>query len=73
MMFNKKAKFTIHFATINTIEKRAIQHPQYKFTIHFATINTSYNYTDFLPFQGFTIHFATINTVNLIVTETLLK
>ena len=34
-------KFTLHFATINTISYLLMTMKKYVFTLHFATINTS--------------------------------
>ena len=55
-------KFTIHFATINTIPKIYVKIMASIFTIHFATINTSKTLLKIFIYSLFTIHFATINT-----------
>ena len=57
--------FTIHFATINTIQKVLAGIHTQEFTIHFATINTKKNNTWKSCKTQFTIHFATINTRKL--------
>ena len=61
-------RFTIHFATINTILKAEGYVLDKLFTIHFATINTIPKIYVKIMASIFTIHFATINT-----SKTLLK
>ena len=58
-------QFTIHFATINTNQKRPMYSLTKEFTIHFATINTAFTTPPIAPPIKFTIHFATINTENV--------
>ena len=54
--------FTIHFATINTVDYATGEFLDDIFTIHFATINTKCHQALSYPCALFTIHFATINT-----------
>ena len=56
------SEFTIHFATINTIDYAYIFLVEIVFTIHFATINTKSFILLLYAHWEFTIHFATINT-----------
>ena len=47
-MLNSRNKFTLHFATINTIDFDIIDKYYDKFTLHFATINTVIHFTQYL-------------------------
>ena len=55
-------RFTIHFATINTLVFSSLFCYNNIFTIHFATINTIGTISSIKVTGEFTIHFATINT-----------
>ena len=57
------AKFTLHFATINTSACSLLVFNSMTFTLHFATINTTVLEGKRLAEIIFTLHFATINTI----------
>ena len=43
-----KIVFTLHFATINTLNYESNEVKIFKFTLHFATINTVIHFTQYL-------------------------
>ena len=61
--------FTLHFATINTKEKKFREELERIFTLHFATINTQYKRINVTELYEFTLHFATINTLEKTIQE----
>ena len=63
MIFGIITTFTIHFATINTMDSKKSNKYIESFTIHFATINTEDDVLKAGITSAFTIHFATINTI----------
>ena len=62
MKYHYSGKFTLHFATINTLFSLSILYQKHLFTLHFATINTFSNLNAMKNSTLFTLHFATINT-----------
>ena len=61
--FPASPKFTLHFATINTLFPNWHIGTRGIFTLHFATINTMANEMVIDMKFKFTLHFATINTL----------